>query len=267
MHYKYYRADDFKDIPCPDFHAHSGNLILYGAGVNGLIVSILLKKMGVEFICFADSDERKWGGVYMEKPIISPQELKEKYPDVAVLITPYHLGPVYRLLQEMGYKTLFDCLYLFLEFDTDDIEPLLPKDRYLPGQFPVSVYNYMRKLHEFHVSGLGNYKSLFIFVTEKCTLRCKDCFYFIPYYQSPADCDYDKLCIAIDRILKTGQFSFISIVGGETFLYDRLSELIDKIVSFPNVERVYPITNATMLPKDNVINSMRNKKIFVRISD
>ena len=266
MHYKYQRADDFRDVPRPDFHAYSGNLILYGAGINGLVASVLLKKMGVEFICFADGDKNKWNTKYLGKPVISPEDMKESYPDAAIMITPYHLRPVYKLLHEMGYKTLFDCLHLFLEFDTEEIEPQLPS-RYLPGQFPIAINNYMRKLHTFHVSGRTGYKSLTIFVTEKCTLRCKKCMSYMPYYNNPKDCDFKIMNIALDRLLCYGRFSHIFIEGGEIFLYDNLAELVEKLISHANIDLIYPITNATLLPDSRVIQSFRNEKVKVRISN
>jgi threonine dehydrogenase-like Zn-dependent dehydrogenase len=267
MHYKYPFADKFKDLPRPDFHAHSGNLILYGAGVNGLIAAVLLQKMGVEYICFADSDKRKWDTEYMGKPVISPHELKERYPDAAIMVTPYHLRPVYKQLREMGYKTLFDCLHLFLEFDTEDIEPLLPKQRYLPGQFPIAINNYLRKLSEFHVYGLGGNRGLTIFVTERCTLRCKHCINFIPYYTSPKDCDFNTLSTALNLLFNTGRFAYVNIEGGEIFLYKHLAKLVDILASFPDVEQIFPITNATILPDSGMLNSFHNKKVIVRISN
>jgi len=267
MHYKYPRADEFKDVPRPDFHAHSGNLILYGAGVNGLIASVLLKKMGVEFICFADSDEKKWGTKYMDKPVISPQELKEKYTDVAVMVTPYTLRPVYKMLREMGYTILFDCLHLFLEFDTEDVEPLLPKERYLPGQFIIAINSYMRKLTEFHLFGFGGYKALTIFLTEKCTLRCKDCLNFIPFYKSPKDCDFEILSKTLDRLLRIDRYAHVTIEGGEIFLYNHLPEIINKLISSENINFIYPITNGTILPDMSVLNNFKNEKVVVRISD
>ena len=266
MYYKYKRADDFINVPRPDFHAYSGNLILYGAGVNGLIASVLLRKMGVDFICFADSDEKKWGTEYMGKPVISPQELKECCPDTAILVTPYHFRPIYPQLREMGFTTLFDCLHLFLEFDMEDVDKLLP-DRYYPGQLTISVNNYMRKLHEYYVCGVGNYRSLAICTTEKCTLRCKHCQYFMPYFKSPKDRDYNELCTALDRLLGSAHFAYVNVEGGELFLYKHLAGLIDKLVSFENVDLVHPFTNATILPNERVLQSLRSKKVIVRISN
>jgi uncharacterized Fe-S cluster-containing radical SAM superfamily protein len=270
MHYKYYRADDFKDIPRPDFHAYSGKLILYGAGVNGLIAAVLLKKMGVEFICFVDSDEKKWDTEYMGKPVISPRELKEHYPppphECAIMVTPYQFRPVYRQLCEMGYKNLFDCLHLFLEFDTEDIEPLLPK-HYSLDQFPIVINNYLRKLHTFHVSERSGLKTLSLFITEKCTLRCKKCMSYMPYYTNPKDCEFEKMSVALDRLLSFGQFSHICIEGGEIFLYKRFAELMEKLISFTNVDLFYPITNATLLPNERILKSFRHEKVKVRISN
>lgn len=266
MRYKYPTPEDFKDVPKPDFHKYSGNLILYGAGVNGLIASVLLKNMGVEFICFADSDSRKWGTEYVGKTVISPKELKERYPDVAILITPFHLWQVYQILRDMGYSVLLDCLYLFMEFDSDDIEPLLP-DYFLKGQFSLFIDNNMRKLYRFHVSGRGESKALFIFVTEQCTLRCKNCLYFMPYYTAPKDYNFNTICSAIERLLKIENFDFVSIVGGETFLYGQLPELIDMLAAAPNIYSVLAITNGTILPDRKTLNSLRNEKVMVRISD
>ena len=79
MHYKYAHPELFEQVSKTDFKEYDGNIVIYGAGFQGLLAAFLLKKMGVKVNCFADQDEKKREKPYFGLPVRSPEEMGEKY--------------------------------------------------------------------------------------------------------------------------------------------------------------------------------------------
>ena len=267
MVYKYRHPEYFDGIELPDFRQHSGNIVLFGAGGNGAIALALLEKMNVEVICFCDNNEKKWGTEYFGYLVISPNEMKEKYPEASVIVTPNIFHTIYEQLKGIGYAKVYDCAALFLEFDTAIVVDYMPD--YFKGdvnRFNMSMDIYLRKTSNYH-RGENLSRGLTVCVTERCTLRCLNCLSFMPYYKNPVDCDWNKMDIALDRLLGTGKYGFVFIEGGEILLYNNLHKLINKLTGHPNVESVAPTTNGTLLFNDETLHSLKHEKIYVRLDD
>ena len=87
MVYHYPHPEWFRDWDRPDFKRINRPLILWGAGKIGGVAAHCLKQQGVEYAAFCDIASDKWGTQFCGHPVISPQELTERYPNAAVLIT------------------------------------------------------------------------------------------------------------------------------------------------------------------------------------
>lgn len=266
MIFKYSHPEYFQNADIPNYCDHGGNLILYGAGINGALAAKLLEQQGVQIICFCDSDRKKWGTEFLGYQVISPEEMKSRYPDAAILVTPTSCQYLFETLPSMGYTKLFNCCSLFMEFEIEDLllESVLPS--YFTKEYlSYSIDDYLRRYSN---QKIGNeLKTLTIVVTERCNLRCKECMSFIPYYKDPKDCDWDVMNQAIDRLLHLERFSLIEVEGGEAFLHRGLPDLLNKLCASAHVEQIYPITNGTILPSPELLNSLKSRKIIVRISD
>lgn len=102
-------------------------------------------------------------------------------------------------------------------------------------------------------------------ITEKCSLKCKDCLNLMQYYTNPRNFDKDKLKKYID--LLTEQFDEITeirILGGEPFMNRDIYKIIEYCQQKSNIKLVTIFTNATIIPKMEKIN---NKKILFYISN
>lgn len=256
MLYRYENAHLFNNLPQPDYSAESGNIILYGAGVNGAIALQILLKKGIKICAFADSDERKHGTTFCQHPVISLSEMKNNYADAIIIVTPYIKGKLFESLREEGFIKIYDVAPLFVEFETDDIV-------YFPWKIDIihAVTTFLEKR-----AGIGH-RALTIMITEKCTLRCKECMAFIPYFNSPMEYDFQKLSQAIRCVLPTGLFSEVYLEGGEALLHKNLPEIIELILNFKEIKRIRIITNGTIIPNKQVIRILKNPKIVIWISD
>ncbi len=107
-----------------------------------------------------------------------------------------------------------------------------------------------------------------ILVTEKCSLRCKDCRALIPYVVNPQDEPLEKVVHEVKQILEAVDGVVdVEPIGGEPFLYPYLVDLLKFLCSQEKIMNVCITTNGTIVPNQECLNALKNEKVFVYISD
>ena len=264
MTFKYQHPEYFKEIPPINYKDYNGNIILFGLGLFGACAARLLEKQGVKILCFADSHQEKWYTDYLGYSVISPIEMKQHYPDVAVMVTPHQIKSSHKQIQEMGYKILISPLFLFLEFDINDVMDVIP-NHISKAQFSLIIERYISKLAEFLVFGV--LKRLTLAITEQCTLRCIDCMSLIPYFKNPKNHNWKGIIKSLNRLLEIITFDEIMLAGGEILLHPNLLELLELIIESPKIKKITTITNGTVIPSSRLVEVLRCPKIEVIITN
>lgn len=267
MRYKYAHPEFFDGVPRPDFKSLSDNLVIYGAGFQGLLAAYLLDQQGIKALCFGDQDVKKQGTTYYGLPVYSPEEMKQKYPEAVPIVTPYNLRPAFEYVKdELGYKNAVTPFSIFLEFESDEFDHLqeIP-DWYHPASLPFHMDMFYRKCLNLHTN--ESFLSLDVCVSEVCNLRCKNCTSLMPCYPKPRHFKLEDVLRDITTILSGRKFHHVIIEGGETFLWKPLPQLLDTLCKLTNLMEVIVITNGTVFPSEELLNTLRNKKIEVQISD
>jgi len=108
-------------------------------------------------------------------------------------------------------------------------------------------------------------------VTSRCSLSCKECTHFIPVYQNRGmsrDVDVTVLLENIELLMsRIDKCLIFRITGGEPFLYEQLSVVINRLTIESKVKHVEIATNGTVMPGEKVLEALHNKKVTVSISD
>ncbi|MCI9535331.1 MAG: radical SAM protein [Lachnospiraceae bacterium] len=109
-------------------------------------------------------------------------------------------------------------------------------------------------------------------VTTKCSLRCKYCSNLIQYYdihtKKPYDSKLNKNILAINKLLTVvNVINEFCVLGGEPFLYQDLFELLRYLLSRNEIKNIVITTNGTIIPNDDLIHLLQNKRFCVRISN
>ena len=128
-----------------------------------------------------------------------------------------------------------------------------------------SVY-YWFNYRKIHISRLN------IALTTRCTLNCKHCNMFVPYYKDKGQGDVDLSELITDTKLF---FDFIDktylfcILGGETFLHPYLKDYLNFLCKNyrEKIIELRIVTNATILPCDELISLIKKYDVIVQISD
>ncbi len=234
-------------------------IIIYGAGVYGEICLRCLQKNGIEPYAFADrrSDLEEYLGV----KVISIDEIEKYKEDIFLLATISYMKAALDLLRKEGIKKYFSIANL-LECDID----LSILSEYAKGS--------RKKKNEYKqaLQGLAENKLIInnidLVVTQYCNLRCKDCGSLMPYYKKPNHFDYNSIIWSFDRFLdKVDYVNELRILGGETFLYPNLPEIVNHYASDKRIEKIYIYTNGVMPFKDEDLKRICTKKTYIRLSD
>lgn len=263
MIYRYIHPELFADWETPDWDKYNGQFVLYGAGRRGAVAAHALKKRGVAFICFCDSDSALWGKTYCGHPVISPGQLRDQYHDKPILITTNHYYYLYDRLTQEGFSPVYSSVALFLEIDFENFS-----EGYSVEYMSRNTDQYFNSLLDGRVTKNKYLPDLMFLTTTRCTLRCKECTSYIPYVSKAEDFDENIIVRTMDKLLTAyTAVGNVSLYGGEPLLYKPLARLIKAFDSRPQIELITVITNGTLLPDEELLQAMRSPKVRIRISD
>lgn len=107
-------------------------------------------------------------------------------------------------------------------------------------------------------------------VTTRCTLRCKDCCHYAPFFKSHIEpVSFQKIKDELDLLLKkVDLIHTYSLIGGETLLSKDLPKMIQYAITKDQILNIAITTNCTIIPDADLINVLRNQtKCMLVLSD
>ena len=231
-------------------------IIIYGASVYGELALRGLELFGKRPICFAD--RARAGQNYLGYPVIKPNELIEHRTDVILIASADFYYEILNYLESLDCEKIFDISLLLRQ--SLDVDKLSHRAREMYD----ARDNYFKAAQgtDLTIVHLG------FCVSERCSLKCKDCSFLMQYYQYPENIDLDKYKPALDRFLETIDYiSEFRIYGGEPFMNPDMYKLLDWYKDCEKINTLSIYTNGTIIPDEHTIRCMKDKKVKVHISD
>jgi len=249
-------------------------VVLFGAGSLGKLAFFALKERGIDPNCFCDNDQKKQRKLYCGVPVIPPSELAGISRAAHVFICNNYIETVSDFLKQMGFTHVDDCVAL-LE-NTDFAKMSLEGSEETDDGFEHNPLE-IRRLIGLHKSTLasvktsGNYldvKYIDVVVTERCSMKCKDCANLMQYYVNPKDSDMDLLLCSIDILMRCiDHICEFRVLGGEPFVNRQIHRVIDRLVSYDCADSVVIYTNATIIPRGENLSCLKRKKVKLDITN
>jgi hypothetical protein len=239
--------------------------ILFGAGLFLRPAIHSLGQRGIQVDCICDNSPAKQGMTIRAIPVMSPTEARAAHPNDTVIITaaPKYIDEIHSQATALGWTRVCDGA------------PLLASFQYDRTSFESGVSQLHFDLDEYFCEYFRRYHperliipSLDVVITEKCSLRCRDCANLMQYYTDPQDVDFDKLFASLDIFMEcVDQVLEFRVLGGETFMNRHAHRYIDRLREYRNYTRIAVYSNGTIPPSGENLDCLIQEDTYLRISD
>lgn len=114
-------------------------------------------------------------------------------------------------------------------------------------------------------------KSICLYITTRCNLKCKRCLIHEPYLSKQDNISFEQVEETLIRIFEIADFiELLTVSGGEPLLYPELDKLFKLLWDKYNskIKRIEFFTNGTIIPDDTVLKEVEKwgrdrHKVFI----
>jgi len=267
------RVDETLSIERIRTLALEGNLILYGAGTAvssyARIAMWALETIGVKPSLFIDDDLSRENSRFEGVPVVGPSHLEHMKKPLTIIITSNYFESIFRSLRQHCENLEISSMKPLMDgINVNEISSKIPTE-----EVHRRMHTHYAKLRRV----LGNsaskeelyFNALDIQVTEKCTMKCLDCSNLMQYYENPKNIPMSTVLEKTKLLLASiDKLADARLIGGEPFLNKELNRIIDCLSDSPKVDHITIYSNATFVPRVEIIEAMsRAKNLHVEFTD
>lgn len=113
-------------------------------------------------------------------------------------------------------------------------------------------------------------REVHVATNTNCTFNCEKCNMFVPYYRSAVTYTLKEIKESLDAFFPLVDFVFVlSYLGGEPFLNCELKDILEYTCEtyYEKVGRIEVVSNGSLIPDAETLETMKRRHILVRISD
>lgn len=241
-------------------------VVIFGAKKFGDLAYHALNNIGIKIDYFCDdSAQIRSKKSIFNVPIISSNELKNLDPDLNIFICGWMVSQIFSHLQKLKIKNIHNCINLFKNTDFSKFDT------------GMSFHEIRRRIDLYKVEcdatqvanpDTFNLKYIDIVITEACSMKCQSCSNLMQYYIQPRNSDLNLLFNSIEKLMEiTDSLYEFRVLGGEPFVNKQIGKIINKLLSYKNIQQLVVYTNATVIPKGENLECLKNDKILMEITD
>ena len=256
-----YKSKSVNKINC--LKKFDNGVIIFGTGNLGTLALRALEKKNIKVVCFLDTNKENQNKNFKNYKVISLKDLSADLQSLPIIISGLHFRYYKRILKSLNISNYYDADFLFNELDLSNMDTAWTQER---CKIQLDLYNFSVKSSR--ESKKLNLNSLDIVLTEKCSLKCKDCSNLMQYYAKPVDEDFNTLVDSLDKFMKAVDYvQELRIIGGEPFMYKKINEVLKIITGYKNFGNLLVYTNGTIVPKEDKISSFKGDNVVFKISN
>ena len=235
-------------------------IIIYGFGIAGRWASDRLKNV----IGFLDTDRKKWGKQYNGISVYSPRFFEEiDTTQILVVVSAVDIFDIIPLLRAYNVSS-WESLSKYINLR----EPLLNRT----GENDSFLEYSLRTVKNCHDAFLSDeslcIRSVDLVITEKCTLRCKDCANLMQFFEKPRNLEFNQVVDGIRKLASKCSFiNEVRVIGGEPFINKQIYRILETILRIENIGSIVIYTNGMIPPKGEHASLLSHPKIHFSVTD
>lgn len=238
--------------------------IIWGAGFLGKTLKEQAKTHDIDVLAFIDNAAGKQKNELLGVPILSLKDAYETFPSAIFLISVRDIETIAEQIKKEAPSLIY---YLIDElYEREEIENPPQNWGFFERNKLEAAYFY--HLY-FHSPEKIYFRTLDFVITERCSLKCKECSNLMQFYEQPKNYPLAELKEDLTNLLSIADEIYeLRLIGGEPFMHKQMKELIAFLNQEPKIRHISIYTNATILPPEELLFLMKEgKKTWFSISD
>jgi len=251
-------------------------IYIFGADIVGKVVMKILEENKINIEGFLDNNKNKCFEKINNLPVEhAPKKLLTIEKDSIILIASTYILDIINQLESYGFFNWSPLEKILIEKNKSSFDDYIKDDlqrNYSGGVFTkdfvnFNVNNMIASQRKYLDPNKLFIRSMDIIVTEKCSLKCKDCSNLMQYYDKPINIEGSELLTDYEDLnAVSDEVNEIRIIGGEPLMNKDFDEITAKAASYEKFNKVVVYTNGTICPKDEKLEKIKNDKTFVFIT-
>jgi hypothetical protein len=236
-------------------------IVLSGAGVVGEAVLALCQHYDIRVAAVCDGSTKVAGTDFHGFTVIHSPQLSEHFDDALILISAAAIKDVVDLLQVHGFNDWVAAGPLLEGIDTDQNAPELDYAKF-------SIESCITIHRGFLQPEMVFLRSVDIIITERCSLKCKDCANLMQYYERPRNVPLDLIYQSIDALCALAdEIMEMRVIGGDAFMNKNWPQVVKKLTGEPKIKRVLIYTNGAIVPAVDTVPVLKHPKALSIVTD
>ena len=232
-------------------------LVIFGAGDVGRYILQICRSKGVRPVAFCDN--RLPVGTEIDGlKVYRLADIAAVCTQPAFVIAIRDLEAVVHQLQQAGYAHWQPAI------DFYDIRDMKPSADALYHNLLLYWYRqrYFLDQNPWQIANVD------FVITERCSLKCRDCSNLMQYYLQPENFSLAVLIQQLDDLLLFVDELFeLRVIGGEPFMNSAVYEFVAYAARQEKIKSIVLYTNGTILPDDTQMQYLKNPKVWFSISN
>lgn len=239
-------------------------MIIFGAGIIGEVTLHAARAKGIPIECVVDD---RIDGTLCGVDILTTEDLERVYfRDIPIYLTSPNIADMIQPLESMGFKNWKSCGELVRNFEVDGIK--FRWNEYSPEHIKYLVKTCLHHHDNYLSPEKLTVQSVDLIITEKCSLKCKDCSNLMQYYEAPENADLNEMLKMIDDFTsRMDEVYEVRVIGGEPFMNKEIHLIVEHLAKQEKVQKVSIFTNATIVPRDYQWEALTHEKVRFFVTD
>ena len=244
--------------------SHGGKLFIYGNGGAGRWLWKTLDEIGLPVHAFVDTDVKKLTFNFGFYTIHIDDAGYHVGDNDLLLIGAVDIHEILTIKNQTGLASVpWSSVGAVVEH-LEECKKISPTDPF--EKYAVDV---VKECHKRLLDPNDIFlRSVDLMITEKCTLRCRDCANLMQYYERPKDGNIADVLASVEWLLNEvdGVHEF-RLIGGEPFMNKQIYLIIERLLAFEKYQKLVIYTNGMIPLKADYRDVLMNEKIVFSITD
>jgi hypothetical protein len=238
--------------------------VIWGAGHVGAKIYTACRQSGIEITAFCDRDPEKIGKNIHGIKILHTDDIPSIYPQAEMILAMNRIAEVVDELKSLNRAHWYAGGLLF------DLDEVLQNP---PNSYAVSDGHYLLQIcsivhHIFVEEEACLLGSLDCVITERCSLKCRECSNLMQYYAHPVDYDIQQVIRELQALMQYVDRLFeLRLIGGDVFMHRHWDVILQFALSEPKIDRITFYTNGTLIPRSEKLSLLSDERVMLLISD